>query len=201
MGSCDVLRLSLRKPKGCRWELTTSASSPAIVVPRIELVDHRGNLLCARDAGPAEVLRDSRRRVSKSKSASSIKTSQRQSGSSPNPRYPDDVSLARTPTPVVASDVLSRTPSACDSAPERLVRSSGTLIVTSSRRLGSPRPSSWRLGSPSSSLLVPPETVSRSSSATSFLSENLPRVKRRRKKKSSVKDDSKPGEFTPVDHK
>ncbi|KAJ1522360.1 hypothetical protein ONE63_002652 [Megalurothrips usitatus] len=41
----NVLRLSLRKPGDCQWQLRTSASSPALVVPAVQLYDHRGRLL------------------------------------------------------------------------------------------------------------------------------------------------------------
>jgi hypothetical protein len=40
-----VLRLSLRKPRHWRWQLTASSSSPAIIVPTIRLVDEHGGLL------------------------------------------------------------------------------------------------------------------------------------------------------------
>jgi hypothetical protein len=40
-----VLQLSLRKPRHWRWKLTASASSPAIIVPVIRLVDEHGDLL------------------------------------------------------------------------------------------------------------------------------------------------------------
>lgn len=127
MGSCDLLRVSLRKPKGWRWELTTSASSPAIVIPKIELVDHRGRLLCSHDPQTS--------RVSKSKSASSISArSSRKSTKSVSPVR--EIAVVTSPSGGVSA--LSRTKSAL-SVPERLVRSSGTLIVTSSRL--SPRPS------------------------------------------------------------
>lgn len=44
--SCDnTLRLSLRHPNGWGWKLTTSASSPHISVPTVQLVDHNGHLL------------------------------------------------------------------------------------------------------------------------------------------------------------
>ncbi|KAJ9595841.1 hypothetical protein L9F63_012964 [Diploptera punctata] len=40
-----VIRLSLRKPKHWRWKLTTSASSPAIILPAIQLLNEDGDLL------------------------------------------------------------------------------------------------------------------------------------------------------------
>ncbi|XP_034242243.1 uncharacterized protein LOC117645854 [Thrips palmi] len=41
----NVLRLSLRKPGDWQWQLRTSASSPALVIPAVQLYDHRGRLL------------------------------------------------------------------------------------------------------------------------------------------------------------
>ncbi|KAJ4433504.1 hypothetical protein ANN_15809 [Periplaneta americana] len=40
-----VIRLRLRKPRHWKWKLTTSASSPAIFLPVIRLLDERGDLL------------------------------------------------------------------------------------------------------------------------------------------------------------
>jgi hypothetical protein len=40
-----VIRLSLRKPPHWKWKLTTSASSPAIILPVIRLLDENGDLL------------------------------------------------------------------------------------------------------------------------------------------------------------
>lgn len=40
-----VIRLSLRKPQHWKWKLTTSASSPAIILPVIRLLDENGDLL------------------------------------------------------------------------------------------------------------------------------------------------------------
>lgn len=40
-----VIRLSLRKPQHWKWKLTTSASSPAIILPVIRLLDENGGLL------------------------------------------------------------------------------------------------------------------------------------------------------------
>jgi hypothetical protein len=40
-----VIRLSLRKPSHWKWKLTTSASSPAIILPVIRLLDEHGDLL------------------------------------------------------------------------------------------------------------------------------------------------------------
>jgi hypothetical protein len=40
-----VIRLSLRKPPHWKWKLTTSASSPAIILPVIRLLDEKGDLL------------------------------------------------------------------------------------------------------------------------------------------------------------
>ena len=42
---CPVIRLSLRKPRDWKWKLTTSASSPAIVLPVIRLMDEHGDVL------------------------------------------------------------------------------------------------------------------------------------------------------------
>jgi hypothetical protein len=42
---CPIIRLSLRKPRNWQWKLTTSASSPAIVLPVIRLTDEHGDLL------------------------------------------------------------------------------------------------------------------------------------------------------------
>lgn len=41
----EVIRLQLRKPKSWNWELSTSKSSPNIVLPIIQLFDYRGQLL------------------------------------------------------------------------------------------------------------------------------------------------------------
>jgi len=43
--SCPVIRLSLRKPRDWKWKLTTSASSPAIIFPVIQLTDEHGEVL------------------------------------------------------------------------------------------------------------------------------------------------------------
>ncbi|KAK9505416.1 hypothetical protein O3M35_009480 [Rhynocoris fuscipes] len=44
--SCgDIIRLSLRKPNGWGWELSSSASSPHIYLPTVQLVDNEGHLL------------------------------------------------------------------------------------------------------------------------------------------------------------
>ena len=42
---CPVIRLSLRKPRQWKWKLTTSASSPAIILPAIQLLNEEGDLL------------------------------------------------------------------------------------------------------------------------------------------------------------
>lgn len=41
----NILKLSLRKPAKCNWELTTSKSSPNIFLPKIQLYDNKGRLL------------------------------------------------------------------------------------------------------------------------------------------------------------
>lgn len=50
----DIIRLQLRKPKSWNWELSTSKSSPHIVLPIIQLLDYKGQLLVeATDEGNA----------------------------------------------------------------------------------------------------------------------------------------------------
>lgn len=44
-GIPEVIRLQLRKPKSWNWELSTSKSSPHIVLPIIQLLDYKGQLL------------------------------------------------------------------------------------------------------------------------------------------------------------
>lgn len=41
----EILSLKLRKPKHWKWELSTSATSPHLILPRILLYDHKDNLL------------------------------------------------------------------------------------------------------------------------------------------------------------
>jgi hypothetical protein len=57
-----VIRLSLRKPQHWTWKLTTSASSPAIIVPAIRLLDEHGDLLI--DTGEKSESRRRRRMFS-----------------------------------------------------------------------------------------------------------------------------------------
>ena len=45
MDRSPIIRLSLRKPRNWKWKLTTSASSPAIVLPVIRLTDEQGGVL------------------------------------------------------------------------------------------------------------------------------------------------------------
>lgn len=40
-----IIQLSVRKPREWSWKLTTSASSPSIVIPLIRLIDEKGGLL------------------------------------------------------------------------------------------------------------------------------------------------------------
>lgn len=50
----QIIRLQLRKPKSWNWELSTSKSSPHIVLPVIQLFDYKGQLLVeASDGGNA----------------------------------------------------------------------------------------------------------------------------------------------------
>lgn len=49
----DIIALKLKKPKNWNWELTTSKSSPHILLPVIKLYDYRGNLVLeTKDNGP-----------------------------------------------------------------------------------------------------------------------------------------------------
>lgn len=41
----EIIRLQLRKPKSWNWQLSTSKSSPNIVLPIIQLFDYKGQLL------------------------------------------------------------------------------------------------------------------------------------------------------------
>ncbi|XP_074039164.1 uncharacterized protein [Leptinotarsa decemlineata] len=41
----EIIRLQLRKPKSWHWELSTSKSSPHIILPVIQLYDYKGQLL------------------------------------------------------------------------------------------------------------------------------------------------------------
>lgn len=48
----DVIQLKLKKPKGWNWELSTSKSSPHIILPTIKLYNSKGRLLVeAKDNG------------------------------------------------------------------------------------------------------------------------------------------------------
>ncbi|CAB0009896.1 unnamed protein product, partial [Nesidiocoris tenuis] len=135
MGGCDVLRLSLRKPRGWRWELTTSASSPAIVVPEIELVDrHSHELLWSSKAGPPTSAASSPRQSSRSP----------QRAKSRRPRASKSIGPTTTENPTIQEPK--------ETSPVRMVRSSGTLIVR-----GSPRASPRQF-------LPPASPLSRSSS-------------------------------------
>ncbi|BES92233.1 Hypothetical protein NTJ_05041 [Nesidiocoris tenuis] len=142
MGGCDVLRLSLRKPRGWRWELTTSASSPAIVVPEIELVDrHSHELLWSSKAGPP----------------TSAASSPRQS--SRRPRASKSIGPTTTENPTIQEPK--------ETSPVRMVRSSGTLIVRGSPR-ASPRqflPPVSRSSSDSAANRLSPSSVGRHRSA------------------------------------
>ncbi|XP_044756941.1 uncharacterized protein LOC123315343 isoform X2 [Coccinella septempunctata] len=51
--SDEIIALKLKKPKNWNWELTTSKSSPHILLPVIKLYDYRGNLVLeTQDTGP-----------------------------------------------------------------------------------------------------------------------------------------------------
>lgn len=46
LGMCaDLIRLSLRRPKGWGFALTASSSSPEVRIPRVEVVDSRSGVL------------------------------------------------------------------------------------------------------------------------------------------------------------
>ncbi|XP_052122489.1 uncharacterized protein LOC113215131 isoform X2 [Frankliniella occidentalis] len=54
-----VLKLSLRKPGAWQWQVHTSASSPALLVPAVQLYDHRGRLLLDTSSSSASVSKSS----------------------------------------------------------------------------------------------------------------------------------------------
>ncbi|PSN46130.1 hypothetical protein C0J52_12065 [Blattella germanica] len=60
---CPVIRLSLCKPRHWKWKLTTSASSPAIILPAIQLLDEQGDLLLDTRKGPQYHAKHRRKRV------------------------------------------------------------------------------------------------------------------------------------------